>query len=689
MIKLILSLVSILLTYQMAKASTCTDALESAMQSSFIFTNLSTSQLESNLKREAQKQISAFNQLASNKETPSFKNTIDAYMSVTSIGNNTIGEIYTLYYNTKSKEVLNLFTTMKDHENKFNSLKRESLEFFNRVDLVFNNMSGLTNEEKAIVTDLRNSLLESGVNLDAANKEKLTDLNTKKTQLISLFKNNMSQAKKEFSFEIKNIKELSGLPKNFIKSIQQVDKKTKRVTYKLNASNPHRMTVLTYADSDALRKSFTMKRAEIAAHGANENRSVILDLMKVKQEIAALLGFKSPAQQKLITKMAKTPEKVYSFLNQRISDNIQLAKTELKELQEFKDQATQSNEPIKPWQIMYWANKFKVEKYSFKESEVKNYFSLDNSLNGMFLIANKLYGITATEVNTIKTFHEDVKVYEIKDSSGKVLAHMHADFFSREGTKESGAWAMPLKPHSYKKGVRQPYTVSISTNYIKSDNTLLTLREAETLFHEFGHALHGILSETKYNYFSGTSVKRDFVELPSQFMEFYIWEKESLDLFATHYKTGKKMPDELFEKMVAAKEFRKSSNILRQTKLSLLDMNWHDTKNLPLSNSYESILEFEAKAMALADINNSAALSLSSVGFSHILEGYSAGYYGYAWADLLAEDAFSAFKETGNIFNPKVAKKFRKLLAAGGSIDPLELYTLFRGQAPSFIGDNN
>lgn len=680
----------LLLSFQYAHASTCIESLSgNPSQSSFSFSNLDLNQLERDLDKAKTDTLEAFDTIANNSAAPTFENTIVEFLKISEFGHEAVMKAYTLFYNDKSKKVEELVSKIQENEVSFSKKRMNSTAFFNRINEISKNMDQLSDEEKAIVLDIRDYLAKSGLNLDPADKEQLVELTSRKSKLIEKFQSNLSSAQKEFQFEFTDTRYLSGLPNSFINQIKQIDKKTRKISYKLNASYPHYVNVLKYADSEIFRKRFSLARSEIATKGTNENRSVILELMKVKKEIALLLGFNSSAEQNLKAKMAKDKETVYSFLHQRAQDNKELAIAEKEELQSFKNSKTGNSNLLQPWDVMYWSEKLKSEKFNFSESDIKPYLSLESTIQGMFLVANKLYGISVKEVSHIDSYSDEVKVYEIKDSEGKILAHMHADYFSRDGVKKSGAWAMPLQSHTYKDGVRQPYAVSISTNFMKSDKNLLTISEAETLFHEFGHALHGILSETKYTYFSGTSVKRDFVELPSQIMELYMWEKESLDLFAKHHETGETIPQELYEKMVSTKNFRKGNLALGQTRLALLDMSWHDTEAFPTSSDFDSLLAFERNSALPVSIDAIPTTTIKSVGFSHILEGYSAGYYGYAWADVLAEDAFQAFKETGNIFNPEVAARFRALLAAGGSVDPLKLYTEFRGQEPSFVSDKN
>ncbi len=412
--------------------------------------------------------------------------------------------------------------------------------------------------------------------------------------------------------------------------------------------------------------------------GEFDNQNLIKELLHLKQQKAELLGYKNYADYVLEERMAKSPVKVFDFLNELLTKAKPYADKEIEELKSLAK--ADGIEDMQSYDHAYYAEKLRKAKFDLNDEELKPYFPLNQVQDAVFGLAGELFGLTFEERNDIPKYHEDVKVYEVKEN-GAYKSLLYVDYFPRKG-KRAGAWMTSYKNQYKQNGENSRPHISIVCNFSKPTKdtpSLLTFQEVTTLFHEFGHALHGMMADTQYPTLSGTSVKWDFVELPSQFLENFCYEPEFLKTFAKHYKTGEVLPDEKIEKIEQSKNFMEGYQTLRQLGFGLLDMNYH-TKVKELEN--ESIKEFEdkyTKATSLYPSNSETAMSPS---FSHIFQGgYSAGYYSYKWAEVLDADAFQYFKENG-IFNPEIAAKYKVLLSSGGTKDPMELYKAFRGSEP-------
>jgi len=407
----------------------------------------------------------------------------------------------------------------------------------------------------------------------------------------------------------------------------------------------------------------------------------VLDIVKLRRQRANLLGYKTHANFVLEERMAETPEKVMSFLNDIMLKAKPAALREFEQLSAFAKK--DGIETLQKWDGAFYAEKLKKELFDFDEEELKPYFKLENVLNGVFTVANKLYDLKFEEIDNIDKYHEDVKTYKVTDTSGNDIAIFYADFFPREG-KRNGAWMTSYKDQWKKDGENSRPHISIVCNFTKpteSKPSLLTFNEVTTLFHEFGHALHGMLADTTYPSLSGTSVHWDFVELPSQVLENWCYEKEALDLFAKHFETNEPIPMELVQKIKDASTFLEGIATMRQLSFGLLDMNWHVGGS---PENISSVKEFETKAFAKTQLYPDVAENCMSTAFSHIFQGgYSSGYYSYKWAEVLDADAFEYFKEAG-IFNKEVATKFKEnVLSKGGTKKPMTLYKQFRGKEPN------
>jgi len=415
-------------------------------------------------------------------------------------------------------------------------------------------------------------------------------------------------------------------------------------------------------------------------NNTNDNQQIVLDLVKLRYKRAILLGYKSHSHFVLEERMAETPENVTTFLEDLLTKAKPAATKEFKNLSNFaqKDGIKQ----LEKWDSAYYAEKLKKELFKLEEEQLKPYFKLENVLEGVFTISNKLYDLVFEEIHTIDKYHDDVKTYKVTDTSGNYISVLYADFFPRKG-KRNGAWMTSFKGQWQKDGENSRPHISIVCNFTKPTETkpsLLTFSEVTTLFHEFGHALHGMLANTVYPSLSGTNVYWDFVELPSQLLENWCYEKEALNLFAKHYESNQLIPMDFIEKIKKSANFLEGMQTLRQLSFGLLDMNWHSKDPSKIKN----VKEFETIAFKNTQLFPDVSENCMSTSFSHIFQGgYSSGYYSYKWAEVLDADAFALFSEKG-IFNKETAQKFKSsILTKGGTIKPMELYINFRGKKPT------
>ena len=436
---------------------------------------------------------------------------------------------------------------------------------------------------------------------------------------------------------------------------------------------------VTYSSQRDLKEKLYKARNSCAIGGEFDNTENIRKITALRLKIANLLGYKCYADYVLDNRMAQTTETVLSFLEELRVATKEYAEAEVAEIEAYAHSIGFEGQ-LMPWDMSYYSEKYKNEKYAVNDELIKPYLKLDNVIDAVFMLANRLYGLTFAPAEGISTYHPDVTAYEVKDNNGEHLAVLYLDFFPR-ASKRSGAWMTEFRGTSVDNGTEVRPLVSLVMNFTKPTETtpsLLTFDELTTFLHEFGHSLHGMLAKGKYESLNGTSVYRDFVELPSQIMENWAYEKEYLDLWAKHYQTGETMPAELIEKIVAAKNYLAAYSNIRQLSFGLTDMAWHTLKT-----PYEGDIEpFEVETMSSVQITPVVTGTAMNTSFTHIFDGgYAAGYYGYKWAEVLAADAFSLFKEKG-IFDPATAKAFRRLMEQGGQRHPMDIYVEFRGHEP-------
>ncbi|WOC39468.1 M3 family metallopeptidase [Polaribacter sp. HL-MS24] len=558
-----------------------------------------------------------------------------------------------------------------------------NVALFQRVKTVFEDRKNLdlSPEQQTLLEKQYKGFARNGANLNEKDKTELRKIDAALSKLSLQFGENVLAETNAFQMHLKDERDLSGLPESTKEAAQQLANENGKKGWIFTLDYPSYIPFLTYADNRELRKKMAIAAGK-KAFQKNEynNEQIVLDIVKLRHQRANLLGYKTHAHFVLEERMAETPEKVIAFSNELLQKAKPAAKREFEDLANYAKKLD-GIEQLQKWDGAYYAEKLKKEIFDLDQEILKPYFELENVINGAFSIAHKLFDLNFKEVFDIDTYHKEVKTYRVTDLNENFIAVFYADFHPRKG-KRNGAWMTSYKPQQIKKGINERPHVSIVCNFTKPTATkpsLLTFNEVTTLFHEFGHALHGMLANTTYNSLSGTSVSWDFVELPSQVLENWCYEKEALELFAKHYKTGEVIPMQYVEKIKESASFHEGMQTLRQLSFGLLDMRWHSQD----PSAIQSIQEFENEAFAATKLYPDVAENCMSTAFSHIFQGgYSAGYYSYKWAEVLDADAFEYFLEKG-IFNKEVASKFKEhVLSKGGTEKPMVLYKRFRGKEP-------
>ena len=623
--------------------------------------------------------------ITSNSALPNFQNTIEAL----DFSGQKLGRITSILFNLNAAETSkNIQEIAKDISPWLSELKNDIMlnsDLFSRVKSVFDQRTSLSlsPEQQMLLQKQYKSFARNGANLNPIEKEKLRKIDTQLSKLSLEFGEHVLADGNAFEMHITNKNELSGLPQSIRDAARLLAKNKDKDGWIFTLDYPSYIPFMTYAENRELRKKMAIAFGKKGFQSnENNNEKIVLKIVTLRHQRACLLGYKTHAHFVLEERMAATPNKVLTFSKDLLKKATPAAKEEFFTLQEYAKKLDGIDQ-LQKWDSAYYSEKLKKELFDLDQELLKPYFQLKNVIEGAFKIANKLFGLNFKEVDSIDTYHEEVKTYLVENSSGDEISILYADFHPREG-KRNGAWMTSYKPQQIQNGKNQRPHISIVCNFTKpteSQPSLLTFNEVTTLFHEFGHALHGMLANTTYNSLSGTSVSWDFVELPSQIFENWCYEKEALELFATHYKTGKLIPMELINKIKQSASFHQGMQTLRQLSFGLLDMAWHSTTS---PENIRSVKEFETAVFSETQLYPSVADNCMSTSFSHIFQGgYSAGYYSYKWAEVLDADAFEYFKEKG-IFNHEVASKFKKhILSKGGTEKPMDLYTRFRGKEPT------
>lgn len=556
-------------------------------------------------------------------------------------------------------------------------------KLFLRIKEVYSKRDSLnlTPEQLRLTEETYKNFARNGANLEGEAKDQFREISKELSQLTLKYSQNVLAATNEFSMHIQESSVLTGLPPFVLDAAASEAKERSLDGWVFTLQEPSFGPFLKYSSNRELREKMWRAYSSKALNGKFDNQENIKSIVTLRQKKAALLGYPTHAAYVLEENMASTPEKVNNFLEELITKTLPYAKAELNEIESYA-LANGFEGTFMPWDFSYWSEKYKSEKYAINDQLLKPYFRLENVENAIFALADSLYGLKFTQNKSIPVYHPDVKVYEVNDQSGQFISLLYVDFFPR-ASKRGGAWMTSFREQSIvNKEEKRPF-VSLVLNFTKPTETspsLLTFYEVTTLLHEFGHALHGMLAQGTYSSLTGTNVVRDFVELPSQIMENWATEKEFLKSFAKHYQTGEAIPDELIDKIIAARNYLSGYQNVRQLSFGINDMAWH---NLTNPEQVTDIVAFEQntlKKTRLLPQPDSVALSTS---FGHIFAGgYSAGYYSYKWAEVLEADAFSLFKEKG-IFNKEIAASFRdNILSRGNMEDAAQLFRNFRGRDP-------
>lgn len=622
--------------------------------------------------------------ITANMDAPTFENTIEAL----AFSGMQLDRISNIFFNLHSAETNDeLEQIAQEVAPKLSALSNDitlNTQLFERIKTVYQttDSNSLSKEQRTLLDKYYKDFVRNGSLLDDSQKEKLRSIDEKLSLLKLKFGENVLTETNNYQLQVTDEKDLSGLPEGVKEAAKALAEKENKEGWIFTLDYPSYLPFVTYADNRELRKEITIAAGRKGfQQNAYNNEDIVLEIANLRHQRAQLLGYNSHADFILEERMAQTPSQVYQFLNDLLYKAKPAAVKEFEELTEFAKKVD-GIEQLEKWDGAYYAEKLKQEKFNLDDEKLKPYFKLENVLNGAFEVANRLFGLSFQQVNTIDKYHEDVLTYEVRNNNEELVAIFYADFFPRKG-KRNGAWMTSFKSQYIINDTNERPHVSIVCNFTpptSSKPSLLTFQEVTTLFHEFGHALHGMLANTTYPTLSGTSVFWDFVELPSQLLENWCYEEEALNLFAKHYETGESLPMEYVQKIKESASFLEGMATLRQLSFGLLDMEWHSKD----PKSIHGIKALENKVFEETNLYPDILENAMSTSFSHIFNGgYSSGYYSYKWAEVLDADAFEYFKECG-ILNETIGKRFvEHILSKGGTEHPMQLYKEFRGQEPN------
>ena len=647
------------------------------------FDKISNKLYEPAFQKGVELQVAEINAIVNQRSIPTFENTIVALEESGSYLNRVASVFFALQGAESDDEMMEISQRVQpllsEHSNNI-SLNEQ---LFERIKYVYDRRAemDLTSEQMMLVESTYESFASSGANLEGEARDRYRELSNELSNLTLVFSQNALRATNAYSRELTE-EELAGLPQSAIDAAAALAASKGKEGYMVDLSFPSYSAFMKYSSRRDLREELYRAYTSRSIGGEFDNLPTLARIAEVRLEIAKLFGCQTFAEYKLKHTMAGTTDAVYNLLNQLLAAYKPVAMEEVAELQKFAAEKEGADFQMQAWDFSYYAEQLKSLKYDLNDEVLRPYFKLDNVIEGVFGLATKLYGLQFTENKDIPTYHKEASAYEVTDANGEYIGVLYTDFFPRPG-KRQGAWMTEFKGQWMENDTvdSRPH-VTIVMNFTRPTATapsLLTFGEVETFLHEFGHALHGLLSDVTYNSLSGTNVYRDFVELPSQFNENYLTEKEFLDGFARHYETGETIPAELVEKIIASSQYHAAYACIRQLSFGMLDMAWHTTTAL-----VEDPLAFETAALASTQVLPAVEGTALSPQFSHIFSGgYASGYYSYKWAEVLDADAFAAFKENG-IFDQETACSFREnVLSRGGTEKPMELYKRFRGHEPS------
>lgn len=628
--------------------------------------------------RQGKQEIDA---IVANPDAPTFQNTIEALEYSGSLVNKVGAIFYNLLEADATDELQDIAEKVSPLSTEYSMYISLNDKLFERIKTVYNQRESLSLEpdQMKLLEDTYKSFERSGANLSPEDKKKYSEINEKLSLLTLQFQKNQLSSTNNFQMVLTDEKDLAGLP-GYIRDMAAQAAKDKGVEgWLFDLSAPSYGGFMKFSDRRDLREKIYRAYNRRAYGDEWDNTETIRQIVDLRYQEAALLGYKDYADYKTELRMVKNGAAVWDFIEKLRAPALPKAKEEVAELNKYAKSIGFDGDQIRPWDFSYYAEKQRVAKYNLTDEELKPYFRLEDCIDAIFSLANRLYGITFQPAN-VPVYHPDVKVYEVRDADGSFLALFYADFFPR-ATKRSGAWMTEFRGLKIENGVEERPFISLVTNFTKptaDTPSLITHDEFTTMLHEFGHSLHGMLAKGRYPSMTCTNVDHDFVELPSQIMENWGYEKEYLQSFAKHYQTGDALPDSLIAKIKASKNYLSAYYHMRQLQFGILDMNYH-TQTKPIQGD---IIKFEKNALLSTDVLPSVPECIISTSFSHIFSGgYAAGYYSYKWAEVLAADGFSLFEEKG-IFDKQTAAKFRHLLEQGGSVEAAKLYKEFRGHDP-------
>ena len=629
---------------------------------------------------EAKAEIDA---IVANQEEPTFENTIEAMEYAGETLNGVASIFYNLMEANTNDEMQQIAEQLSPMLTEYEMYVSLNADLFERVKAVYEkrNELGLDKDQLKLLEDNYKGFVRGGANLSDEDKALYSKWSEELSLATLQFSKNVLAATNAYTLHITDEADLAGLPE-FVKTMAAetaADKGLEGWAFTLDA--PSYSPFLKYSSVRELRKEIWTAYNTRATSGEFDNTQIVRNIVDLRIKIANILGYETYADYALEERMAKSKDTVNGFIKDLLEPSMEFAKKDVADVFAFAKKNGFEGSQLESWDFSYWSEKYQQAEYSLSAEELKPYFQLESCIDAVFGLATRLYGISFTELDNVPVYHEDVKVYEVKDADGSHLALFYADFFPR-ASKRGGAWMTEFRGQSIKDGVERRPFISTVMNFTKPTAdapALITHDELTTFLHEFGHALHGMFAQGRYGSLTGTNVSRDFVELPSQIMENWAFAPEYLNSFAKHYQTGEPIPAELIEKIVAAKNYLAGYAQVRQLHYGYLDMAWHTLTELPA----EGTIEFEQKVLSKYPVMPAVEGAAFSTSFSHIFSGgYSAGYYSYKWAEVLEADAFSLFKEKG-IFNTEVSSSFREnILSKGGTDEASVLYRNFRGHDP-------
>lgn len=626
--------------------------------------------------KTSEKEINA---IVDNMDEPNFENVIEAL----AFSGEQLEIVSAIFFNLNSAEtndeIQKIAQEVSPILTEYSARISQNEKLFGKIKTIYNEKHkyNLNEEQQMLLTETYKGFVRSGALLNESEKEKFKNISVELSSKSLQFGQNVLAETNSYFKHIVNEKDLIGIPAAILEQYREEAKERNLDGFVVTLQYPSFLPLMTYAENRELRKELALANGKKSFNNNEfDNQNLIKEIINLKKEKAELLGYKTYADYVLEERMAKEPAKVKTFLNELLEKAKPYAEKEIDELKILAK--ADGTDDMESYDHTFYAEKLRKQKFDIDDEELKPYFQLEKVQAAVFGLAEKLFGLNFIETIEIQKYSDEVKTYEIFEN-GEFKALLYADYFPRKG-KRAGAWMTSFKNQYTREGENHRPHISVVCNFSKptaDTPSLLTFQEVTTLFHEFGHALHGVLANTIYPNLSGTSVKWDFVELPSQFLENFCYEPEFLKTFAKHYQTGEILPDEKIQKISDSKNFMEGYQTMRQIGFGLLDIAFHSE-----SEKVGDVKTFEVEETKATNLYPGNPETMMSTSFSHIFQGgYSAGYYSYKWAEVLDADAFQYFKENG-IFNPEIAAKYKVLLSSGGTKDPMELYKNFRGSEP-------